>query len=79
MAGIKFIIENDYSPRIIYTDSATAISWLRNKKTASKKKNSALQKAEVFLRSMACEVDTIEVCHWDNDLWGEIPADFGLK
>ena len=33
----KYIIENDYSPRIIYTDSITAIAWFQNKKTASRK------------------------------------------
>ncbi len=49
------------------------------KKTASKKRISALFKAEIFLQVMAVEVDRIEVRHWDNDGWGEIPADFGHK
>ena len=35
----KYIIENDYNPRIIYTDSTTALSWYKNKKTASNKAN----------------------------------------
>ena len=47
----KYIIENDYSPRIIYTDSITAIAWFQNKKTASKKKCKELQKAEIFLKT----------------------------
>ena len=38
-----------------------------------------LFKAEVFLQIMSAIIDRIEVRHWDNDLWGEIPADFGLK
>ena len=75
----KYIIENDYSPRIIYTDSITAIAWFQNKKTASKKKCKELQKAEIFLKTLAWDVDTIEVRHWNNKEWGETPADFGNK
>ena len=75
----KYIIENDYSPRIIYTDSITAIAWFQNKKTASKKKCKELQKAEIFLKALAWDVDTIEVRHWNNKEWGETPADFGNK
>lgn len=75
----KYIIENDYQPRIIYTDSMTAISWFNNKRTASNKRNKALQKAEIFLKVFAVDVDTIEVRHWDNRGWGETPADFGNK
>ena len=75
----KYIIENDYSPRIIYTDSITAIAWFQNKKTASKKKCKELQKAEIFLKALAWDVDTIEVRHWNNKEWGDTPADFGNK
>lgn len=75
----KYIIENDFSPRVIYTDSITALTWFRNKKTASKKKCKDLQKAEIFLKALAWDVDSIEVRHWDNKAWGEIPADFGNK
>ena len=75
----KYIIENDYSPRIIYTDSITAIAWFQNKKTASKKKCKELQKAEIFLKTLAWDVDTIEVRHWNNKEWGETPADSSSK
>lgn len=77
--AVKYIIENDFQPRIIYTDSMTAISWFNNKRTASNKKNKELQKAEIFLRVFAADVDTIEVIHWNNRAWGETPADFGNK
>lgn len=77
--AVKYIIENDFQPRIIYTDSMTAISWFNNKRTASKKKNKELQKAEIFLKALAADVDTIEVRHWNNKEWGETPADFGNK
>ena len=79
VAAAKYIIEHNYTPRIIYTDSQTAIVWYRNKKAASKKHNAALFKAEVFLQCYSVEIDSIEVLHWDNDLWGETPADFGNK
>lgn len=77
--AVKYIIENDFSPRVVYTDSMTAISWFANKHTASKKKNKELQKAEIFLKAFAADVDSIEVKHWNNKEWGETPADFGNK
>lgn len=77
--AVKYIIAHDYSPRIIYTDSITALTWFREKRTASKKRNTALLKAEVFLRAYAAEIESIEVHHWDNRKWGEIPADFNEK
>lgn len=79
VAAVKHIIETGHSPAIIYTDSATAITWFRNKQTASKKRIPALLKAEVFLQVMAAAVDRIEVRHWDNERWGETPADFQNK
>lgn len=77
--AIKYVIENDFQPRTIYTDSMTAISWFRNKRTASTKKCKDLQKAEIFLRALSFDVDSIEVKHWDNAKWGETPADFQRK
>lgn len=75
----KYIIEHRFSPAIIYTDSLTALTWFNEKRTASRKRNAALKKAEIFLKAMASEIDKIEVLHWDNSLWGETPADFGEK
>lgn len=75
----KYIIENDCQPRIIYTDSVTAITWFQNKHTSSKKRNKELQKAEIFLKAFSADIDSITVIHWKNDLWGETPADFGNK
>lgn len=75
----QYIIENDYRPRRIYSDSMVAITWFKNKETASGKGNVSLKKAEVFLKACAYDVDSIEVFHWDNRKLGEIPADFGRK
>lgn len=77
--AVKYIIKHNYTPRVIYTDSQTAIAWFRDKRTASRKHYLPLLKAELFLNIMGSEVDTIKVHHWDNDLWGETPADFGSK
>lgn len=79
VAAVKYIIENDFQPRVIFTDSMTAISWFNAKQTASNKKNKEIKKAEIFLKALAYDVDTIEVKHWDNKKWGETPADFGNK
>lgn len=75
----KYIIETDYKPKVIFSDSVTAIAWFKAKRTASVKKNKLLMKAEIFLRAMSYWVDEIKVVKWDNKQWGEIPADFGNK
>lgn len=79
VAAVMYIIENDYHPKVIYTDSMTAITWFYEKRTASKKRYAGLRKAEIYLKAMAILVDNIQVIHWKNDLWGETPADFGNK
>jgi ribonuclease HI len=78
VATVKYILENNYTP-VIYTDSTTAIAWFNNMKTASKKTYAELEKAEVFLKIMSERVKHIRVLHWDNNLWGKTPADFGNK
>ena len=77
--AVKYIIDNDFQPKVIFSDSNTAITWFKNKKTASGKRNSKLMKAEIYLRAAAHWVDEIEIVKWDNRQWGEIPADFGNK
>lgn len=77
--AVKYIIENDFQPRVIFTDSTTAIAWFKMKKTSSTKPCNDLQRAEMFLRALSADVDTIDVIHWDNKRWGETPADFGRK
>lgn len=77
--SIKYIIETNYPDKIIYSDSITAITWIKNKKTASIKRNNDLKKAEIYLRVMSYDVDKIKIVHWNNKLWGEIPSDFGNK
>lgn len=79
VAAVRYILENKFQPRIIYTDSTTAISWFKNMRGASKKKYSELLKAGIFLKIMQAETNDIRIIHWDKEKWGEIPADFGYK
>lgn len=77
--SIKYIIEHDFPEKIIYTDSMTALAWVRNMKTASKKPCKELEKAEIFLKVNKYWVDQIQIIHWKTREWGEIPSDFGNK
>lgn len=77
--GLKYIIETHYSPKVLYTDSMTAISWLNDMKASSQKKNVHVAKSEIFLRLFFSEINKIKVAHWNNSAWGENPADFGNK
>lgn len=80
VAAVKYLMEHpEFVPRVIYSDSLTAITWFRQRKTASSRRCPALLKAEVFLKVMAVKIEDIRVVHWDNRLWGEIPADFRNK
>ena len=81
--GLALLKKNN-SDRIIYTDSKTAISWVK-KKTCNTKlernsKNSKLfelvARAEVWLKSN--QYSTV-IVKWETKAWGEIPADFGRK
>lgn len=68
----------------IYSDSRTAIAWVRRKaantKLARSPKNAPLfeliERAEHWLKTN--EYST-EILKWDTKHWGEIPADFGRK
>ncbi|MBR4738839.1 MAG: ribonuclease H family protein [Bacteroidales bacterium] len=70
--------------QIIYSDSANAISWVRQKQCKSKLPVDAstadlwdyIHRAENWLRT---NTYTTEIRKWDTDRWGEIPADFGRK
>ena len=70
--------------QIIYSDSANAISWVRQKQCKSKLPENErtaelwdyIHRAENWLRTHSY---TTEIRKWDTDRWGEIPADFGRK
>ena len=68
----------------IYSDSRTAISWVRKKCCNTQLERTAeteqlfqlIERAEAWL--MAHRV-TNPIVKWETDQWGEIPADFGRK
>lgn len=68
----------------IYTDSKTAISWVRKKKakTLLKQDDSnrslfdMINRAEVWLKNHNWSNPLLK---WETKQWGEIPADFGRK
>jgi ribonuclease HI len=68
----------------LYTDSMTALAWIRNKKAKTtlslSPKNRELMemvaRAEAWLKSNSYDT---EIYKWDTEHWGEIPADFGRK
>lgn len=77
--GVKYVISKRHKPALVYSDSTTAITWFREKYTASKKRNKLLQKAEIYLKLAWSYVAKVEVRHWNGRKWGENPADFGNK
>ncbi|MDE5901264.1 MAG: ribonuclease H family protein [Muribaculaceae bacterium] len=68
----------------IYSDSRTALSWLRRRHSNTKLEPTA-RNAKVFElleradRWVATHQILNPVLKWDTDSWGEIPADFGRK
>ena len=68
----------------IYTDSRTAISWVRNKKVKTRQprteKNKQLfdliDRALIWLKENKYPN---QILKWETKVWGEIPADFNRK
>lgn len=70
--------------QVLYTDSRTAMSWVRNKKVKTNlRKNSKnailfelIQRGEDWLKNHSWDHTILK---WNTERWGEIPADFGRK
>lgn len=68
----------------IYSDSANAISWVKQKKCKTKLPRTAeteqlfllIERAEKWLKENKF---TTRILKWETREWGEIPADFGRK
>lgn len=81
LARLKNVGREDIT---IYSDSMTAISWVRQKKCRTKllltpRTNELfllVQRAENWLKENTFANPIIK---WPTDQWGEIPADFGRK
>ncbi|MCM4150470.1 ribonuclease H [Arenibacter sp. N53] len=81
--GLAFLKQQN-SDRILYTDSKTAMSWVRKKSCNSKLPETAENKVVFDLVRRAItwlEKNTYNttIVKWETKAWGEIPADFGRK
>ncbi len=81
--GLAFLKQKN-SPLPIYTDSKTALAWVKLKKAKTKlEKNTSndvlfdlIARAEVWLQNNQYNTPILK---WETSVWGEIPADFGRK
>lgn len=81
--GLAFLKQKN-SQLPIYTDSKTALAWLKSKKAKTlleKNESNAvlfdlLARAEMWLQNNEY---TTRIMKWETSVWGEIPADFGRK
>ena len=81
--GLAYLKQNNL-PWVLYTDSRTALSWLKKGHADTKIEWNAqnqdlffmLRKAEMWLHDNTW---TTPIYKWDTKSWGEIPADFGRK
>ncbi|MBF0574864.1 viroplasmin family protein [Dysgonomonas sp. GY617] len=68
----------------LYSDSANAIKWVKEKKCKTKLEKTAvnmslfymIERAEKWLKENSY---TTKIIKWETKEWGEIPADFGRK
>lgn len=78
------LLKKKNSDRIIYTDSKTAISWIKKKTCNTKLERNEKNKLLFELVDRAIEwlknntYKTV-IVKWETKAWGEIPADFGRK
>lgn len=68
----------------IYTDSKTAMAWVRNKKVKTelkqtKRNEQIFELIERALTWLNTNTYANPIIKWETDIWGEIPADFGRK
>ena len=81
--GLAYLAERDFKFPV-YTDSRTAMKWIRDKKTNTKLQRQAnnekvfqlLERAVIWLEANDYPNKIIK---WETAAWGEIPADFGRK
>lgn len=82
--ALAFLHKKGKGKTTIYTDSRTAMAWLRKKKVKTTLKKNArnkilfelIERAENWIKSHTYENPIVK---WPTEKWGEIPADFGRK
>ena len=81
--GLAYLKKRN-SNRVLYSDSRTAMGWVRKKKcntklTATEENQLIFEligRAEKWLKSNSYNTPLVK---WETRAWGEIPADFGRK
>ena len=81
--GLALLKKNN-NDRILYTDSKTAMSWVKKKTCNTKlernEKNKTLfELVDRALNWLKTNTYTTVIVKWETKAWGEIPADFGRK
>jgi ribonuclease HI len=81
--GLAFLKKHN-SPLPIYSDSKTAISWVKNKaiKTnleRNKKTEELFVLAERAVQWLKDNPYSNKILKWETEFWGENPADYGRK
>jgi len=82
--GLAMLQKENKPHTSIYTDSRTAISWVKHKRTKTKLTRTSqnevlfvlISRAEKWLQNNSFSNPLVK---WETKLWGEIPADFGRK
>jgi ribonuclease HI len=78
------LLKKHNSDKIIYTDSKTAISWVKKKVCNTKLERSAknqklFELVDRAVNWLKTNTYTTPIVKWETKAWGEIPADFGRK
>ena len=81
--GLAFLKQRN-SERLIYTDSRTAISWVKKKMCNTKlertdKNESLFKLVDRAVKWLKTNNYNTTIVKWETKAWGEIPADFGRK
>lgn len=82
--ALAFLKSTGNTETVVYSDSRTAMSWIKNRGNKSKLERTSknekifelLARADKWIQS---NVSYNLVLKWDTEKWGEIPADFNRK
>ena len=82
--GLAWLKQRGDTTTTIYTDSRTAMAWVRNKKVKTLLKRNS--KNEILFELIDRGIKWLHnntwsnpIVKWETKSWGEIPADFGRK
>ena len=78
------LCKNKKVDTVIYTDSKTAMSWVKNKKvktnlTLTTKNKVIFELIDRAIQWLNLNSYSTKILKWETEIWGEIPADYGRK